>query len=222
MAITWLSPVLFQTPKEIPFAKDIAAFKESDRKNPPAIGQILFIGSSSFTRWKDVGTAFAGYPILNRAFGGSTLTDVIRYVDDVVTPYRPKQILIYCGENDLAGDATLPAYQVVERFKTLFRLIRQRFPSVPIAYVSMKPSPSRWHLRAKYIAGNRWISEFCAQEKNATYIDVWKVMLNERGEPKPEIFVADRLHMNAEGYKLWIPLIRPVLLKKVDGTSGMP
>lgn len=199
--------------KELPFAREIAAFKEADRKNPPAKGQILFVGSSSFTRWTDVSNYFPGRKILNRAFGGSSLPDVIRYADDVIFPYNPKQIVIYCGENDLAGDPKLAAFVVYDRFVTLFNLIRSHLPNVPIAYVSMKPSPSRWTLRAKFIAANHWISDFCATQKSAKFINIWDAMLDENGRPKSDIFVSDNLHMKPAGYQIWKPIIEPFLLK---------
>jgi len=199
--------------KPVPYARDIAAFKAEDRKNPPAKGQILFIGSSSFTRWTDVQTYFPDFQILNRAFGGSTLPDVIRYVDDVVFPYQPKQVVIYCGENDFASDPKLEAPEVFNRFRTLFRLIRNRLPNVPIAYVSMKPSPSRWNMAMKFIAANRRIADYLARQKSGEFIDVWPAMLDENGRPKADIFVQDRLHMNASGYKIWQPIIERVLVK---------
>ena len=194
-----------------PFARDIAVFKDLDKKNPPARGQILFIGSSSFTRWTDVSSYFPDYKILNRAFGGSTLPDVIRYVNDMVFPYQPGRVVIYCGENDIASDSKLPAYVVAERFKTLFHLIRQKLPTVPIAYVSMKPSPSRWHMRAKFIAANRWIAEFMSHEESASFINVWDAMLDANGLPKAGIYVGDQLHMNAAGYRIWQPIIERYL-----------
>lgn len=194
------------------FVDDIQKFVDADKKAPPAKGQTLFIGSSSFTNWKDAQAYFPKHKILNRAFGGSTLLDVLGYQHQVIFPYDPSQVVIYCGENDLAaGDQTLPAYAVLDRFTKLFGVIRAKYPSVPIAYVAMKPSPSRWHLRAKYMAGNKWIAEFLAGQRNTDFIDVWPVMLGPDGRPKPGIFVADQLHMNAEGYKLWAPLIERVL-----------
>ena len=200
-----------QVQAEVPYAKDIAAFKTQDAKNPPASGQVLFIGSSSFTRWTDAQSYFPNHRILNRAFGGSTLLDVIRYVDDVVTPYRPKQVVIYCGENDLAGDSKLTYDDAVSRFKTLFGLIRRRVRNVPIAYVSMQPSPSRWKRAPKFIAANAAIKEFLSHQQRTAFVDVWPVMLNAQGEPKPEIFGPDNLHMNASGYRLWAPLLEPIL-----------
>src|SRR5690606_24445988 len=124
-----------------PFEKDIEDFKSRDKENPPEKGQILFIGSSSFTLWKDVQDYFPGKKILNRGFGGSSLTHLIEYANDIIFPYEPSQIVIYSGENDIAGGAS--AQVTYERFKTVYRIIREKLPEVPMLYVSMKPSPSR-------------------------------------------------------------------------------
>jgi len=199
--------------KELPFAKDIAAFKEKDQANPPEKGQILFIGSSSFTRWTDVGTYFPDRKILNRAFGGSSLPDVIRCVDDIVFPYEPKQVVIYCGENDFVSNPPPTVIQVSKRFEALFKSIRHKMKNVPIVYVSMKPSISRWELREKFTQANQMIANFMQRQSSTQFIDVWPVMLNDKGEPKPEIYVADKLHMNAKGYALWKPLLEKALLK---------
>ncbi|HMX81420.1 MAG TPA: G-D-S-L family lipolytic protein, partial [Ferruginibacter sp.] len=143
-----------------PYAKEIADFKKQDSLSFPESGQILFVGSSSFTLWKDVQQYFPQYPIINRGFGGSTLLDVTRYEADIIFPYKPKQIVIYCGENDIANDSTVTGAVVFERFKKLYDDIRLNLGKVPIVYVSMKPSPSRWHLRAKQTDGNERIRKF--------------------------------------------------------------
>src|ERR1700733_12715300 len=126
-----------------PFETEIRAFKIADSLHKPPQNAILFVGSSSFTKWKDVQSYFPGYTIINRGFGGSTLPDVIRYANDVIFPYHPKQIVIYCGENDFAADSTLPAETVFERFKTLYEMIRAKMKTVPVDFISFKPSPSR-------------------------------------------------------------------------------
>src|SRR5450432_3914149 len=113
-----------------PFYSDIARFKKQDSMHFPPKHAILFVGSSSFTKWTDVQDYFPGYTIINRGFGGSTLPDVIRYADDVIFPYQPKQIVIYCGENDLASSDTVSAQTVVERVKTLFGVIRKKLGNV--------------------------------------------------------------------------------------------
>ena len=129
-----------------PFWKDIQSFKKQDSISSPPKNAILLIGSSSFTMWKDVQDHFPGYTIVNRGFGGSTLLDQLRYADDIIFPYEPKQIVIYCGENDLASSDTVTATMVVDRFRQLYRIIRER-TKAPILYISMKPSPSRRHLK---------------------------------------------------------------------------
>lgn len=199
--------------KAQPFANEIAAFKKQDSLSFPGTGKILFVGSSSFTLWKDVQQYFPEYPIINRGFGGSSLTDLIRYAPDVIFPYEPKQIVIYCGENDFAGDTNLYPSQVAQRFFDLFNLIRSRYKKVPIAYISMKPSPSRQHLMARFNVANVMIKNFLKKKRRTAYIDVYKAMLKENGLPKDEIFLADKLHMNAEGYKIWKKIIEPYLLK---------
>ena len=195
------------------FSKDIIAFKKQDSISFPKPNQILFVGSSSFTKWTDVQEYFPGFPIINRGFGGSTLTDVIRYAGDIILPYQPKQIVIYCGENDFAEDTSLMPAQVASRFYELFEIIRNKYPKVPVAYVSMKPSPSRKHLMAKYVVANEMIKSFLNSKRRTAFIDVYPAMLNLDGTPMKDIFVQDNLHMNKKGYEIWQKIIEPYLKK---------
>ena len=202
-----------------PFWNDIQNFKKQDSINPPPKHAILFIGSSSFTKWTDVQNYFPGYTIINRGFGGSTLLDQIRYENDIIFPYEPKQIVIYCGENDLASSDSVTANMVFDRFKKLYDTIRSK-TDVPIAYISMKPSPSRRHLLIKMREANMQIKAFIKShcdgfsgEEDCDYIDVHTKMFNSNDQPMPEIFLEDSLHMNAKGYKIWQKIIEPYLLK---------
>ncbi|MES2880855.1 MAG: GDSL-type esterase/lipase family protein, partial [Bacteroidota bacterium] len=196
-----------------PFYADIQAFKKQDSTAIPPPNQILFVGSSSFTNWKDVQNYFPSYPIINRGFGGSSLTDVIFYAEDVIFRYQPKQIVIYCGENDIAGADSVTGQMVFERFKTLFHIVRQRLPQVPIVYISMKPSPSRWHMKERVIDGNDRIKKFLKKQKRTKFVSVWKAMLGADGQPRKDLFVADMLHMNALGYAIWKEKIEKHLMK---------
>ncbi len=194
-----------------PFAADIAAFKKQDAISFPPKNAILFVGSSSFTNWKEVQNYFPNYVIINRGFGGSCLTDLIHYEKDIIFPYQPKQIVIYCGENDLAASDTVTAKMVYRRFVQLFEMIRTHLPVVPIAFVSLKPSPSRWSLRYKVMEVNKFIKEFLSKTANGQFIDVFHPMLDKNGLPIKEIFLEDNLHMNARGYAIWQKVILPYL-----------
>ena len=154
-----------------PFWNDVQQFKKQDSVTFPPNQAILLIGSSSFTMWKDVNDYFPGYTILNRGIGGSTLLDQIRYANDIIFPYQPKQIVIYCGENDLASSDTVTAAMVVDRFKQLYQMIRAK-TNAPVAFISLKPSPSRRHLFAKMREANKEIASFLATHPQTSFVDV--------------------------------------------------
>lgn len=194
-----------------PFINEIKAFQKADSISMPAANAILFAGSSSFRLWKNIQEDFAGFPIINRGFGGSSLPDVIRYTEEILFPYHPKQVVIYCGENDFAMNPSLATDSVVERFKTLFLMIRKRLPKTYIAFVSMKPSPSRWKMKDQMIEANAGIKSFLNKQRRTNYIDIWTPMLASNGEPQPDLFLGDNLHMNAKGYAIWKAAILPVL-----------
>lgn len=196
-----------------PFANEIAAFRKQDSIAMPPKKAILLVGSSSFRLWDNWQDYFPGRKMINRGFGGSSLPDVIRYADDVIFKYRPKQIIIYCGENDFAASDTVSVPTVVERFKTLFGMIRAKYKRVPVAFVSMKPSPSRQKFLTKYVAANAAIKDFLAAQKRTAYIDVYTPMLQPDGNVMTDIFKVDNLHMNAKGYAIWKQVMEPYLLQ---------
>jgi lysophospholipase L1-like esterase len=195
------------------FWSDIQSFKKQDSINPPAQNAILFIGSSSFTKWHDVQNYFPNYKIINRGFGGSTLPEVTGYANDIVYPYHPKQVVVYCGDNDLASSDTITATTVANRFKDLFQLLRVQLPNASIVYVSIKPSPSRQRLMPKMEEVNNQVKNFLNKQRNTAFVDVYHKMLNADGSIMSDIFIEDHLHMNAKGYAIWQKEIQPVLKK---------
>ena len=204
----------FANAQNAPFYSEIKQFKTQDSIHFPPKHAILFLGSSSFRKWEDVQSYFPDYPIINRGFGGSTIPDAIRYVDDIVFPYEPKQILIYEGDNDLAASDKITPDSVLHRFQNLFTLIREKLPNTSIAFVAIKPSPSRQQLMPKMQEANSLIKKYLKNRKNTAFIDVYHKMLNKDGTPIKDIFLEDELHMNAKGYAIWQKAIQPYLLKK--------
>ena len=194
------------------FLNEVNAFSKHDSLNAPSKNAILLIGSSSFTYWKDVATYFPGRVFINRAFGGSSLTHQIEYVEKIVYPYQPKQVLIYCGENDIAASQMVIADSVFNRFVRLHQLIRKKYPAVRISFVSIKPSPVRAEFLSTVIISNKLIADFCRRNKKTDFIDIFSSMQNTEGKPIEELFIADRLHMNAKGYAIWSKIIAPYLV----------
>lgn len=194
-----------------PFADEITGFKKADSIQPSPQKAIVFVGSSSFRLWPDMQSYFPTHPIINRGFGGSSLPDVIRYEEETIFKYNPKQVVIYCGDNDLAASDTVTALTVFQRFKKLFTDVRTRLPNASVVYVSIKPSPSRWRLKDKMIQTNALIKRFLAQKKNTAFANVWTPMLDGEGKPMEDIFKEDKLHMKPEGYVIWAKVIEKYL-----------
>jgi lysophospholipase L1-like esterase len=214
LLLFFLLPFAFVNAQNAPFYSEIQSFKKQDSTNFPPKHAILFLGSSSFRKWEDVQKYFPDYTIINRGFGGSTIPDAIRYADDIIFPYQPKQILIYEGDNDLASSDKITPDSVLNRFEKLFTLIREKLPNTSIAFVAIKPSPSRQKLMPKMQEANSLIKKFLKNKKNTAFIDVYHKMLNKNGTPIKDIFLEDELHMNAKGYAIWQKAIQPYLLKK--------
>lgn len=216
--VFFISLVAFANAQEdttLPFWKEVKAFQQADSASMPPQGAILFVGSSSFTKWADVQEYFPSHTIINRGFGGSSLPDLIRYADRIIFPYHPRQVVIYCGENDLAASDTVTSNMVFRRFRQLFQMIRSHMPGVPVAFVSIKPSPSRRQLWPKVTEANFMIRKYLESKTATAYIDVYHKMLRkDRRDVIADIFVDDSLHMNAGGYAIWQKVIEPYLLKK--------
>jgi lysophospholipase L1-like esterase len=198
--------------QDAPFYKDIQYFKKQDSIDFPPKKAILFIGSSTFTKWKDVNTYFPEHTIINRGFGGSSLPDVIRYVEDIVYPYHPRQVVIYCGENDFTGGAS--ADVVVERVVQLLKLIRKKYPRIQVTYISIKPSPSREKYWSLMQEANAKIAAMISKMKRTNYINTYDAMFNTDGKIMTDIFLSDNLHMNAKGYAIWAKIMEPYLINR--------
>ena len=213
LSLVILLPGIHTIAQEAPkFWNEILAYKKADSVEAPKKSAILFVGSSSLRLWKDVADYFPGYDIVNRGVGGSTLPDIIRYSYDIILPYKPKQVIIYCGENDMAS-GEVKAEEVLRRFKTLYGIIRTNLPDAYIHFISMKPSPSRSRVFDEMKKANAMIKNFLQNQKKTGYIDVFNAMLDNNGKPKAEIFLEDQLHMNASGYAIWKKAIVPHLVK---------
>lgn len=192
------------------FEAEILAFEAKDKLSPPPRKAIVFTGSSSVRLWADLEKDFAGKAVLNRGFGGSQLSDVIRYADRIIIPYKPKQVVIYAGENDIAS-GTVTAQQTYDRFVTLFRQIRKALPKTQVTFIAIKPSPSRRKYLPVVVEANRLIESFLKQQKRTSFVDVYTPMLTASGGTRGELFRADSLHMNRKGYEIWAGQVRPYL-----------
>lgn len=193
-----------------PFEAEIRAFEQADIASPPPQNAIVFTGSSSIRLWENLSTYFPGKQILQRGFGGSELSDVIRYADRIIVPYHPKQVVLYAGENDIAtGKQT--GKQTFDRFVALFEHVRQKLPKATFTFISIKPSPSRRQYFPENDIANQLIKQYLSQQKNTQFVDIRPVMLGQNSQPVPALFKPDSLHMLPAGYERWTTVLAPYL-----------
>ena len=188
-----------------PFEKEILAFEASDKTNPPPKDATLFIGSSSIRLWKSLAADFPTHKVINRGFGGSHISDSVHYAGRIAIPYHPRLIVFYAGGNDLHGGKT--PERVFADYKAFVAEIHAALPRTRIAYISIAGNPSRWAEVQRVKEANRLIEAHTKTDPRLQFINVFPRMLGEDGQPRPEIFVADRLHMNERGYQLWKEII---------------
>lgn len=186
----------------------ISKFEEQDAQHPPKPGGVVFVGSSSIRMW-DLKSSFPELDAMNRGFGGSQLSDVVQFADRIVLPYKPRLVIVYAGDNDLAANKA--PERVVEDYRRLVELVHKQLPDTRIAFIAVKPSISRWALIDQVRAVNRAVAAIAAQDERLAFIDIEAPMLGDDGLPRKDLFLADGLHLNAEGYKLWTEQVRPVL-----------
>lgn len=185
--------------------KEIAALEAKDPVNASTRGGIVFVGSSSIKKWTTLAQDFPHHRVLNHGFGGSQLGDSVHFADRIVLPYEPRMIVVYAGGNDL--NAGREPEQVASDFQAFVEKVRAKLPDTTIAYVSIAGNPKRWAQVEEVKKTNALIADYVSGKPNLKFIDVFPRMLGADGLPRPEIFVADRLHMNAEGCKLWTEII---------------
>jgi lysophospholipase L1-like esterase len=203
------TPARAVSPEDLQWEKSIDAFTEADRNLAPPPGGIVFVGSSSIRLWNGLENDFRGpHPIiLNRGFGGARMADCTRYLERVVLPYKPRLVLVYAGDNDLA-EGRQPQ-EILDQFVSFVEGIRRILPATRIAYISIKPSPARERLLAKIRHTNELILKYITAGENLDFIDVFTPMLDPEGHPRSELFSADSLHLNRTGYSLWKSIIAP-------------
>ncbi|MGC3977486.1 MAG: GDSL-type esterase/lipase family protein [Paludibacteraceae bacterium] len=201
------------------WTSNMATFASEDATNGVKKNVVLFTGSSTFTMWSSLSTDFPNSPVLNRAFGGSWMTDLIYYFGNVVEPYAPIQVVLYEGDNDLYG-TTKTAEEFLDDVITMTRMINVYYPAAKILLVSIKPSPSRTSAFAKYQAANALMKSYADKVSYIDYVDTWTPMLNGDGTPNTTLFGSDMLHMNASGYALWKSILEPLLLTGKNSSTS--
>jgi lysophospholipase L1-like esterase len=191
------------------FEAKVLAYEAFDKTNPPPRNAILLAGDSQFYRWKTVHEDLPGYTIINRGIDAFQMSDLLHYVDRLVLPYQPRMIVLHIGGNDVHAGRN--ATNILADFQSFVGKVREKMPQVPIAFTSITPGPGRWAEAPRRKEANQVIKNYIATQPGLLFIDLWDAMLTPDGQPRQDLWVADGIHPNHEGYLLRVKIMRPLI-----------
>ena len=183
--------------------KDILRFDSLNMVEKYSENAIMFLGSSYIRYWKNIKEDLKYKEIIHRGFGGCNLRDVAYYTKRIVYPHHPKALFIYVGNDIVAGEKDKTPDQVLELFKYVVQVVREKYPSMPITWLQISPSEKRWAVWDKITEANNLIKEFCKTQANLFYVASADKFLGSDGKPIIKYYREDKLHYNEEGYKVW-------------------
>jgi lysophospholipase L1-like esterase len=191
--------------------KAIAAFEAEDKTNPPPKGALLFIGSSTIVRWKTLAQDYPEHKVINRGFGGSQIADSVNFADRIIIPYSPRAVFLRAGGNDLNAGKSVD--QVFKDYQGFVAKIQAKLPETDIFFIGLSPSVARWKQHEQEKELNKLVQDYIAGKPRLKYIETYDMVLGADGQPRPELFVEDKLHFNEAGNKLLAERVRPYLPK---------
>jgi hypothetical protein len=192
---------------------DIEKFEQLDISKSYPSDAILFAGSSSIRLWSTIGKDMLPYNVIQRGYGGAKLSDFAVYADRIIYPHACQAIVIFVANDISGGENDKSPLEVSQLFKKSLYIIRRKFTDVPVFWISITPTPARWHIWPEIKEANEMIKKICEDHRNAYYIDTEQYFLTASGLPKNELFVEDRLHLNDDGYRIWSGIIKNELNK---------
>lgn len=194
------------------FENAIETFERADAINMPPENAVLCVGSSSIRKWHGkLAADLAPLTVIGRGFGGSNTNDLLHYADRIAIKYKPRAVVIYEGDNDIAQG--IKPHTVIATYQRLLDKIEDDLPGCRVYVLAVKPSIKRQEMWPKMQAVNEGLAGLAEDRKTVTYIDIATPMLNTEGKPRADLFVKDDLHLNRKGYELWRDTIRPVLVE---------
>jgi len=191
------------------FEAVVRAYEAADALSAPPRGAILLAGDSQFFRWKTLAEDLPEYTIVNRGVDSFRIADLIHFADRLIVRHQPRLIVLHAGGNDVHGGKT--PEQVLADFQALVVRLRASLPGVPIAFSSLTPGPGRWDEAEQRRRTNAAVKNYVASQPGLLFIDLWDAMLTPDGQPRPDLWVEDRIHPNHAGYRLRVKIMRPLL-----------
>lgn len=206
--------------QEFRFEKDVAKYEAQSEQTPPTSETTFFVGSSTFTRWKEIPNDFAEFHAINRAFGGSRLTDWNNVATArLLTPFKPSRVVLYCGGNDITGGAS--GEEVVERFKKFLADLRQSNPDVKVHFCALHFAPVCEKNWDKFRFYNDEVKKLAAEDPNLYYVDFETPIRDNNGKVRESLYAKDRLHLTREAEMALVPILVESIKREIEENASV-
>ena len=206
---TWSIPAI--QAQTVPFEEEVRQLSARLDSMGWAGGSTVFTGSSTIRMWKGLEETFPQENLINTGFGGSKASDLEKHLFPLVLKFEPSRVFIYEGDNDLW--ANVPVADILQSLNNIVTRIHLVNPAIEVFLIGAKPSPSRWEKKENYVIFNQMLKEYSLAKEKVEFVDTWKALTDAQGNPRPELYIQDQLHLNAEGYVIWAEIFRPLVLK---------
>ena len=174
---------------------------------------VIFAGSSSIRLWKTLAEDMKPYNVIQRGYGGAKLSDYAVYAGKIFSPLPGRALVLFIA-NDITGSEKDKSPEEVKKlFLNVVKTFRKNHPGAPVFWIQITPTTSRWEAWPKIKEANELIRLTCEKGNKLYFIRTDQAFLNEKGMPRDEYFVADKLHLNQDGYRIWTEIIKKELDK---------
>jgi lysophospholipase L1-like esterase len=205
----------FESNDPIVWKKEIHRFEKLDSKQTYPQNAVLFVGSSSIRFWNSLEGDMAPIPVIQRGFGGSKIGDIVYWAPEIILKYRTRKVVVFAGTNDFTGHANdSPPERVADNVMALVRHIHDAQPETRIYYISITPTPDRWEVWPRAKHANELIKREAERTRDFVFLDFTSDFLLPEGNPNPDLFKMDGLHLNDKGYAIWTARLKPILAEK--------
>ena len=194
----------------------IAAFEHADRKSPPPLGAVVFLGSFGISGWDSIDSDLAPLSAVRRGFGGAKVRDILYYLERLVVPLAPRAVVVDAGGNDLfeaAGSEPKTPEQVAATCREIAAALRALLPDASLYFVEQHPPILDAEKRDPFSRLNVRVAAMASELTGVAWVEVNEALYAADGRLKPEYLSGDRVHLTPAGYAAWSAPIREHLLR---------
>jgi len=195
-------------PEVLSWEPDILKFEQLDKTEKYPDDAILFAGSSSIRLWTSLEKDMAPYNIIQRGYGGAHLSDFAVYAPRIFDNHKCQALVLFIANDITGSESDRTPEEVATLFKSVVKTFREVNPEAPVFWIEITPTASRWKVWPQIQKANALVKNACSNAKNIYFISTHDAFLNEKGLPKDELFLDDKLHLTDKGYEVWTGIIK--------------